>query len=427
MSQDFKSPIDHEGLHADPLYLSALASLGASIPAKLTAPPVKGSIAVLPFLNMSGDPEQEHFTDGLTEDIITDLSNAPGFFVIARNSTFAYKGKPTDVRQIAHDLGVKYILEGSARRSDKRLRINVQLIDAAEGGNHVWAERFDRDLADIFAVQDEVTRRVVEAITGKLAASSITARYHPTNLEAYDLCVRARNLWSLSKALNEEAHRLLVQAVALDPNYAEAHWQLALVHLCTWIYWSDEQEPHRRNALIAGQRAVDLAPKDSSAQWALGYVLAYERRWDEAKAHFEASLHMNPNDADAHAIGADFKITFGLPEEGLEFAAKALRLNPRPPTWYYWILGVAQIANGQYENAVTTLRREETYRTGSRRVLAAALALSGHVEEAQEESRFFLIDNPDFHVAKWIRNQAFKDQKDAKFWTDAYLLAGLPE
>ena len=203
MSQDFKSPIDHEGLHADPLYLSALASLGASIPAKLTAPPVKGSIAVLPFLNMSGDPEQEHFTDGLTEDIITDLSNAPGFFVIARNSTFAYKGKPTDVRQIAHDLGVKYILEGSARRSDKRLRINVQLIDAAEGGNHVWAERFDRDLADIFAVQDEVTRRVVEAITGKLAASSITARYHPTNLEAYDLCVRARNLWSLSKALNE--------------------------------------------------------------------------------------------------------------------------------------------------------------------------------------------------------------------------------
>ena len=175
-------------ISADPLYLSALASLGTSIPAKLMAPPADGSIAVLPFLNLSGDPEQEYFTDGLTEDIITDLSNAPGFFVIDRNSTFAYKGKPTDVRQIAHDLGVKYILEGSARRSDKRLRINVQLIDAAGGGNHVWAERFDRDLSDIFAVQDEVTRRVVEAITGKLAASSITTRYHPTNLEAYDLC-----------------------------------------------------------------------------------------------------------------------------------------------------------------------------------------------------------------------------------------------
>ena len=414
-------------ISADPLYLTALASLGSSVPAKLTAAPSKGSIAVLPFVDMSGEAGHEHFTDGLTEDIITDLSNVSGFFVIARNSVFAYKGKPTDVRQIAHDLGVKYILEGSARRSGQRLRINVQLIDAAEGGNHIWAERFDRELADIFAVQDEVTRRIVETITGKLNASSIAQRYRPTNLEAYDLCVRARNLWSLSKALNQEAHGLLVRAVALDPNYSEVHWQLAMVYLMTWLYWSDEQEPHRRNALIAGQRAVDLAPNDSSAQWVLGYVLAHERRWDEAKAHFEASLHMNPNDADAHAVGADFKISFGLPKEGLEFAAKALRLNPQPPVWYYWILGVAQIANGQYENAVTTLRREETYRTGSRRVLAAALALSGHVEEAREEAKFFLIDNPDFHVAKLIRNGAFKDQKDAKFWTDAYLLAGLPE
>ena len=134
------------------------------------AAPAKRSIAVLPFVNMSGDAEQEFFTDGLTEDIITDLSNVPGFFVIARNSTFAYKGKPTDVRQIARDLGVKYVLEGSARRSDKRLRVNVQLIDAAEGGNHVWAERFDREIADIFEVQDEVTRRVVEAISGKIGA-----------------------------------------------------------------------------------------------------------------------------------------------------------------------------------------------------------------------------------------------------------------
>jgi adenylate cyclase len=147
--------------------------------------PDKPSIAVLPFVNMSGDPEQDFFTDGLTEDFITDISNVPGFFVIARNSTFAYKGKPTDVRQIASDLGVRYVLEGSARRSDKRLRINVQLINAAEGGNHVWAERFDRDLADIFVVQDEIARRVVEAITGKLTAFPVVERYRPTNLEAY--------------------------------------------------------------------------------------------------------------------------------------------------------------------------------------------------------------------------------------------------
>ena len=167
--------------------------------------PDKPSIAVLPFVNMSGDAEQEFFTDGLTEDIITDLSNVPGFFVIARNSTFAYKGKPTDVRQIARDLGVKYVLEGSARRSDKRLRVNVQLINAAEGGNHVWAERFDREIADIFEVQDEVTRRVVEAISGKIGANNISARSRPSNLEAYDLCVRSRDKWNMSKSDNSEA------------------------------------------------------------------------------------------------------------------------------------------------------------------------------------------------------------------------------
>ena len=182
-------------ISADPLYLTALASLGSGTQVKLRAEPDKGSIAVLPFVDMSGEAGHEHFTDGLTEDIITDLSNVPGFFVIARNSVFAYKGKPMDVRQIAHDLGVKYILEGSARRSEKRLRINVQLIDAAEGGKHVWAERFDRDLADIFAVQDEVTRRIVEAISGKLASPQITERYRPKNLEAYDLCMRGRSAW----------------------------------------------------------------------------------------------------------------------------------------------------------------------------------------------------------------------------------------
>ena len=149
-------------ISADPLYLTALASLGSSVPAKLTAAPANNSIAVLPFVDMSGEVGHEHFTDGLTEDIITDLSNVPGFFVIARNSVFSYKGKPTDVRQIAHDLGVKYILEGSARRAGQRLRINVQLINAIEGGSHVWAERFDRDLADIFEVQDEFNEDLID-------------------------------------------------------------------------------------------------------------------------------------------------------------------------------------------------------------------------------------------------------------------------
>ncbi len=414
-------------ISSDPLYLSALASLGQSVPQKLLAAPAKGSIAVLPFVNMSGDPEQEFFTDGLTEDIITDLSNAPGFFVIARNSTFAYKGKPTDVRQIAHDLGVKYILEGSARRSAQRLRINVQLIDAAEGGNHVWAERFDRDLADIFAVQDEVTRRVVEAITGKLGTGPIVERYRPISLEAYDLCVRSRNLWSQSKAVNQEAQFLLERAIMIDGNYAEAHWRLALVQLANWLFWGEDQEPHRRNAVHSAQRAVELDPNDSSARWALGYVLHHERRFDEANAHYEASLRMNPNDADALAFRADFEAMVGKPQEGVDSALKALRLNPRPPGWYYWFLGFALVANGQFKEAVLTLQREETYRTASRRVLAAALALLDRKQEAQNEAKLFATANPHWRIITGIANAPFQHQKDAQFWIDAYRLAGLPE
>ena len=414
-------------LHADPLYLTALASLGTSIPAKLTAAPSKGSIAVLPFVDMSGETGHEHFTDGLTEDIITDLSNVPGFFVIARNSVFAYKGKPTDVRQIAHDLEVKYILEGSARRAGQRLRINVQLIDAGEGGNHVWAERFDRELADIFFVQDEVTRRIVETITGRLNANPIAERSRPSKLEAYDLCVRSRNLWSQSMELNLESQSLLERAIAIDPNYAEAHWQLAIAQLYIWVFLSGDQEPHRRNALISAQRSVELDPNDSRAHWALGYVLLHERRWDEAKAELDTSLRMNSNDADAFAIMADCELMMGRPKEALEFIAMALRLNSRPPSWYYWYLGFAQLFNGQHDLAVATLRREETYRTASRRTLAAALALSGNIAEAQAEAKYFLASNPHFTIRKWLQAQPFKDPETARTLIEGYRLAGLPE
>jgi TolB-like protein/DNA-binding SARP family transcriptional activator len=411
---------------ADPLYLSALASLGQSVPSKLMAAPAKDSIAVLPFVNMSGNSEQEFFTDGLTEDIITDLSNAPGLFVIARNSTFAYKGKPADVRQIAHDLGVKYILEGSARRSEKRLRINVQLSDAAEGGNHVWAERFDRELDDIFEVQDEVTRRVVDAIAGKLGTNSIPERYRPASLEAYDLCVRSRNQWAVSKSANDEARSHLERAIALDPNYCEAHWQLANSLIFGWLIWGDPQEPNRRKALALAQRAAEIAPNDSVAHSTLGYILLYERRWDDAELQYDAALRLNPNNADALADIAYFYVMNGKPKEAVKAAAKALRLNPRPPGWYYWITGTAQVANGQYDNAVVTLRQEETYRSASRRMLAAALALLGRTSEAQEEARLFLATSPHWRISTWAENEPFKNPKDIDFWVDAFRLAGLP-
>lgn len=414
-------------ISADPLYLTALASLGTGVPARLTSAPTKNSIAVLPFVNMSDEQGQEHFTDGLTEDIITDLSNVPGFFVIARNSVFAYKGKPTDVRQIAHDLGVKYILEGSARRAGQRLRINVQLTDASEGGNHIWAERFDRELADIFAVQDEMARRIVQSISGKLTIGAKIERHHPADLNAYDLVVKSRNQWFVSKAANDEARSHLERAVALDPNYCEALRLLARVLLSTWLLWGESQEPNRSAALAMAQRAVAIDPQDSDAHSTLGFILLNERRWNEAKMQYDISLQLNPNNANTYILMVDFFVVSGKPKQAIEAAAMALRLNPRPHGNYFWVIGYAQIADGQYENAVVTLRREETYRTASRRLLAAALALLGRISDAQDEAKHFMATSPHWRISTWIEYQPFMNPQDAQFWHDAYRLAGLPE
>jgi TolB-like protein/class 3 adenylate cyclase/Flp pilus assembly protein TadD len=420
-----RAVLGHEGPSTDPLYLGTLASVGQSLPEKLMAAPAKRSIAVLPFVNMSGDAEQEFFTDGLTEDIITDLSNVPGFFVIARNSTFAYKGKPTDVRQIARDLGVKYVLEGSARRSDKRLRVNVQLINAAEGGNHVWAERFDREIADIFEVQDEVTRRVVEVISGKIGANAISPRSRPSNLEAYDLCVRSRDKWSMSKSGYNEATSALERAVTLEPNYCEAHSNLALSLLVGWITWGGPQIPDRGRALMHAQRAVEIDPNDSGARSVLGYIQLYERNWDEARSHFDAAVRLNPNNADAVAWMAELHTYLGQPQDALTACAMAIRLNPRPPHWYFWLLGIAQIAAGHYEEAITTLSREETYGTGSREALILALALAGRVPEAREEARLFLAGNPTWRIGD--QPPCFRDISTSQLFNDGWRLAGLPD
>ena len=414
-------------LHADPHYLTALASLGSSVPAKLMAAPANNSIAVLPFVDMSGEAGHEHFTDGLTEDIITDLSNVSGFFVIARNSVFAYKGKPTDVRQIAHDLGVKYILEGSARRSEKRLRINVQLIDAAGGGNHVWAERFDRDLTDIFEVQDELTRRIVETISGKIGSASRQARQRPSNLEAYDLVVRSRNQYAQSRNAAAEARIWLERAIALDPNYAEAHWQLAGLLVHAWAHRGVEFAADLDAAFVSAQRAVDMDPNDSGAHTTMGYVLTNKREWDAAKRSYDRALQLSPNDADTIAEFAYFEMVTGSPRECIADMMRAIRLNPFPPSWYFWVLGDAHFDLGQFGQAVETLRHHETYRTTSRKSLAAALAMLGRIDEAKEEANGFMADNPGFSISYWRSQTPTKNQSEVQALADAYRLAGLPE
>ena len=386
--------------------------------------PDKPSIAVLPFTNMSTDPEHEPFADGLTEDLITDLSRNAGLFVIARNSTFAYKGKSVDARQIARELGVGYLLEGSARRAAGRVRINVQLIDAASGG-HLWAERFDRRLEDVFAVQDEVTGKIVEALIGRLTMPP--ARNRPKSIEAYDLCVRARILTEHSPQAAREAFLLLQQAIALDPTYAEAHRWLALNRFMGWAHWGEPMDPNRSMAVATAQRAVTLDPNDAGCHWILGMILAYESRWAESDAEFAAALELDPNHADAWAHLSDISYLNGRVAEGLEQIQKAFRLNPHPASWYYWLLGQAQYAARQYESAVATLSKEDTYRTGSRRILAASLAQLGRLKEAQREAEMFLVTSPHFTISHWASTQPFRDEAMRAHFIDGYRKAGLPE
>jgi TolB-like protein/class 3 adenylate cyclase len=388
--------------------------------------PDKPSIAVLPFTNMSTDPEHETFADGLTEDLITDLSRSADLFVIARNSTFAYKGRAVDVRQIARELGVRYLLEGSARRAAGRVRINVQLIDASAGG-HVWAERFDRGLEDVFAVQDEVTGKIVEALIGRLRLPP--PRNKPTSMEAYDLCVRARLLIANAPGSPEairESFVLLEQAIAIDPGYAEAHRWCAFALWSKWALLVEPIEPNRRLSVEFAEKAVTLDPNDAGSRWILGHVLAYEHRWAESETELAKALELDPNNADALAIGAEFMATGGSPLAAIEQVQKALRLNPHPPAWYYWELGLAQYAARQYESAVETLREEATYRTASRRILAASLAQLGRSDEARREATLFMASNPHFTVSYWAQLQPWRDAATLAHFVEGYRKAGLP-
>ncbi|MBY5879170.1 tetratricopeptide repeat protein [Rhizobium leguminosarum] len=382
------------------------------------------SIAVLPFTNMSGDEADAPFVDGLTEDLITDLSRTAGLFVIARNSVYCYKGKPVDVRLVAQELGVRYVLEGSARRAMGRVRINAQLIDAL-GGQHLWADRFDRTVEDVFELQDEVNAKIVEALVGRLTIPK--QRNRPKNLEAYDLCVRARLLTEESPQTEREAYMLLQRAVKLEPSYAEALGLLAYNRWLAWTHFGEPEDPNRRMAVTFAQKAVDLDPNDAGCRYVLGTILAYERRWEESEAAFAKALELDPNHADTWAAMSDMSVLDGRVADGLAQIEKALRLNPHPTCWYLCHLGQAQYAARDYEAAAATLRREDTYRTNSRKFLAATLAQLGHLEEARREAELFLIAHPHFTIGHWLSSQPLRDASVRDRFVDGFRKAGLPE
>jgi TolB-like protein len=388
------------------------------------------SIAVLPFANMSLDPEQAHFADGLVDDLITDLSKVSGLVVIASHSSFAFKARPADAQSIAKELGVRYVIEGNVRRAAGTIRIGVRLTQATTN-RCLWAERFDGDLADVFRLQDQVVHKVVAALAKVLPlqpvlddAPSISRR--TTIIEAYDFLVRGRVLVMQSPAGNNLARTLLAKAIALDANLAEAHAYLAVSHYGAAIHYGEDFDANQTVGLGYAQKAMSLDMSDPIAHSVLGYVRLCESKLEEAESALQTALQFNPNHADTIMNMADLRVLQGQPHDAVELAENALRLNPYPPSWYYWNLGFAYYAAGHYSWAVTALRKEEVGRLPAKRILAASLAQLGQFTEANDEARRFLETNPGFLASRWAATQAFRRDEDRQHFVDGYVKAGLP-
>ena len=352
--------------------------------------PDRPSIAVLPFQNMSGDPEQEYFGDGIAEDIITALSKLKGFFVIARNSSFAYKGKSPDIRQIARELGVRYVLEGSVRKGGDRLRVTSQLIDATSG-NHIWAERYDRPAAEIFALQDEITGSVVAAIEPQLyAAETLRLRSKPPeSLDAWGCVVRAMPyIWTWVIQDEDTGINLLKRAIELDPGYARARSLLAWAFATRVVSGKLEFERGIFDALALAQRAIDLDPDDAWAHFAAGYVYSFSRRLGPAVEELNEALQCNPNFAFARIILGVAYGYAGLADDGFGQLELARRLSPRDYTQAasLSVEGLCHFVAGRYEEAVTAERRAVQIRPDfgtAWRTLTAAAGLAGDLEQAR--------------------------------------------
>ena len=375
-----------------------------------TAGSSRPSIAVLPFANMSGDPEQEYFADGISEDIITGLSKLRWFFVIARNSSFTYKGKAVDVKRVARELGVRYVLEGSVRKGGNRVRITAQLIDAATN-NHIWADRYDGDLTDIFALQDEITAKVVAAIEPKLLeAEGIRSQNRsPDDLGAWDMLIQANSLfWRLTKAESQAAVAILRQVVEQYPTYAPAHSMLAFMLLVSrQVGWIDMERQVNEPATLAA-RAAELDDSDPWAHLALGYVAFTRRRTDEAVEEFQRALDLNPNFAAAHGyLGFAFTLD-GQSEQAINHIEQAIRMSPHDPQNAIFNVGLAaaHYYAGRYTEAVNCGRKAMQQRfglTNGHRVYIASLAQAGQIDEARAALARLQELQPENSIA-WIED-----------------------
>lgn len=387
--------------------------------------PDKPSIVVLPFLNLSGDLEQEYFSDGITEDLITDISKLSGLFVISRNSSFLYKGKAVRPEQVSKELGVRYLLEGSIRKASNRVRITAQLIDATTG-YHLWAERYDRELQDIFAVQDEVTQKIVTALKVQLTPSE-AARAHraPTNnLEAYDFFLRGLEYHAQrTKEANAKAREMFEQAIALDDRFAAAYAMLGRTYLTDLAFQLGQRDATAQQLLTFAQRAVALDDTLPVAHETLAYAYLGQKEYDQAIAAAQRAIALDPNSAEAHLTLGEVLCFSGRPREALTLVEQAMRLNPRYPAGYLWSLGQVYALLGRTDEAVAALKRvliRNPDHVTAHVMLAVIFSELGRAAEARKEIGEVLRVNPHYSLTDLRERIPYRDPA-----TLARIVAGL--
>lgn len=393
--------------------------------------PDKPSIAVLPFTNMSGDPEQEYFSDGITEDIITALSRISGLLVVARNSTMVYKGKAVDIRQVGREQGVQYVLEGSVRKAGNRIRVTAQLIDAATG-HHRWAERYDRSLDDIFAVQDDITHQITVEMRVHISigekARMLAGRTE--SVAAWERVLRADELGNrFIREDNLEARRLVEEALDIDPRYASAWTELGWTHWeDSYFAWTESRDRSEQCGMEAARKALEAEEDYPNALSLLGYLRLLRGEYDEAVELTGKAVTLAPGNAENVANHAYALICVGNADQALETIKRAFRLSPICPAWYRMTLGLCHYARDEQDSAIRTFQEAIAAEPGSawsRIYLTGALVEAGAMEDARDVAREVLRIEPSFSVARWGGLQ-FKNEQVRERIIDNLVKAGLP-
>lgn len=414
-----------EGQEAAPPPASATSPV---TPSPITPSPSKLSLAVLPFTNMSGDPAQQFFSDGITEDIITELARFQQLRVVAHHSSFRYRGQEADIAHVGRELGVRYLVEGSVRRLGERMRITAQLIDA-ESGHHLWADRFDRDQSELFALQDEVVRTIVGTLVGRVQAAGAESarRKPPTSLEAYECVLRGDALPFDDPASGAEARRLYERAIELDPGYARAYAFLSQSEALSWIADMGPSDAALERALDLAKQAVRLDGNDSQCQANLGWTYLYLQAYDLSEHHYKCALDLNPNGAMLQAGLASYYSYVGKTDLALEHFREARQMDSFfNPTWYWPMVGIMHFIAGRYDEAIRQLSRATNMPFWVHAYLAACQALTDRPDRAADHASALMRMRPDFSLARFTAKEPLKNPADRQRLIDGLRKAGLP-